>query len=236
MAGWPGLYRFFGLFAGPEQAELLMRLAWPLLCLGVALAAMMSIARTLAGEPGVLASGFIAMLGFQVYIRNLPGIIDHHSVQLMLVLLVLAFAVASERKPGVAAVAGVLTAIALAVGLELIVFLTIIAAAVAVRFVLDAKQGRALAAYSFGLTVGLIGIYVGTVAPANWLNTACDALGFNLAAPLAVAGLVVAVLALRLPPQKRGSPARGNARHCGCCRFNDLVPSATLPGWSVRNG
>lgn len=201
-----GLQHVFTLFTAPEQAELLMRMTWPLLCLAPTLAAMMAIARRLAGDEGLLASGFIAILGIQAYYRYFPGRIDHHSIQILLAVTVLWLAITSDGKPWRGAAAGLATALALAVGLEAVPFLMIPAAAFAAAYIRDAAQGRALALYGLGLAAGLACFHFGAVAPGLWTNTACDALGINLVLPLMLSGFGL-VAAVRLTSE-RGTGVR----------------------------
>lgn len=186
------LQSLFALFSAPDQAEFLMRMAWPLVCFALALAAMMAIARHLAGDGGLMASGFIAILGIPAYVRFLPGRIDHHCVQILLAVTVLWLAITAEAKPWRGAAAGLATALALAVGLEAVPFLMISAGALVVAYVRDATQARTLALYGFGLATGLACFHFGAVAPALWMNTACDALGINLVLPLMLVGLGLA--------------------------------------------
>jgi hypothetical protein len=188
--GIVGVELFFRLFLAPAQAEYAARVAWPLLWLGPALAAAVSIARSLRGEAAAFACAALLGVTQLVFWQWSPGRIDHHDLQITAALCALAGAVSGSRRG--AWLAGVVTACGLAVGIEGLMFLGLIGASFALRFAVDpAAHGRAARAYALALLGGLTALYLLEVPPAWWAVSHCDALGANL-----LAGAMTACLGL----------------------------------------
>lgn len=192
--GLAGLYGVFAVFSAPEQAELLMRIVWPLLWLAVALFAIMSIALRLAGEDGLFASGFVAALSPPAFPQFQPGRIDHHNVQIALTVLTVAAIAWSDRKPWLAVLGGLSAALALAVGLECLPFVVIAAGALVLRYVADGRYARQVSLFCASFGVSLAGVFLGTIAADRLAIPACDALAINMVLPLAPAALILALL------------------------------------------
>src|SRR3954468_3442781 len=121
----------------PALAERLMRTVWPMLWLLPAMAGAAAIAWRLAGREAALIALLLAVLGFQALSQFRPGRIDHHNVQIALSILVVAATAWSDRIRRRAPAAGVVTALALAVGLECLPYLAICGAAIALRYLFD---------------------------------------------------------------------------------------------------
>lgn len=193
-AGLAGLFRLFALAFEPPMAERLMRAVWPLLWLGFAFAATMAVAQRIAGDRGALAVTFLALLGLPAYPRFIGGNIDHHNVQIALTMVMLATTVWSDRKPRIGGVAGIVAALALAVGLECLPFVVLCGGAFAMRFVFTPAGGRALGYFGSALAVGTVVAFLATVGPDRWGAMVCDSFAINLAAPLALAGAALTLL------------------------------------------
>lgn len=200
-AGLAGMMWLFGLIASPPTAERLTRVVWPLLWLIPALAALTAATRRLAGADGEQALRRLAVLGLPAYQQFLPGRIDHHNVQITLAIAVLAATLWSDRRPWAAAAAGVLTALALAIGFEGLPFVALCGAILALRWIWGGTDDRALALYGLALAAGTAAAFFASVGPAHWSTTACDALAINLAVPIVVAGLALAMLGGLARPQ-----------------------------------
>jgi len=193
-AGLAGLFRLFALLFEPAMAERLMRAVWPLLWLGIALVGAMAVARRIAGDQGVLAAAFLALLGLPAYPRFIGGSIDHHNVQIALTMVMLATTVWSDRLARIGGVAGVVAALAPAVGLESLPFIVLCGGAFAIRFVFDRAAGPALRNFGVALAAGAVAAFLATVGPDRWGLMVCDSFALNLAAPLALAGAALALL------------------------------------------
>jgi hypothetical protein len=89
--------------------------------------------------------------------------------------------------------AGFLSALALAVGLESLPWIGLAGAAIALHFVLNGTASGAARDYGAALASGTLMLFVATVDSAHWLVSACDALALNLAGPVIVAGILLAL-------------------------------------------
>lgn len=159
--------------------------AWPLLLFGALLFLLARLAQGLAGNRAVVTVLVLALLCTEIYGVFAPGNIDHHGLQLVLMLAVLLGVV--ERRPVLTAIAVVLS---LGVGLETLPY-----AAVAILF-----SGTGADAPRFGLT--LAGAAVALLAvTAYQTNPVCDSYSLFYAVPLAGCGLGVA--AIRALPRYR---------------------------------
>ena len=205
-AGLAGLYFFFRLFVTSGLAEVLMRAVWPLLWLLAAMTAVAVLAWRIAGRNAALAALVIAAGAIPAFQHFKPGRIDHHNVQIALALATVAAVVWSDRARHAAALAGVLTGLAAAIGLESLLFLVTGGAAIALRFgwggMGDAvgapasqAPARALKAYGLALAASMVVGFLVSVAPAHWSRSVCDAMAINWALPAGISGLGLAVVA-----------------------------------------
>lgn len=201
-AGLAGIYLPIEPLAGPALAERLMRAVWPALWLLPAIAAVALLARRIAGREAALIALLMVVLGLPAFQQFRLGRIDHHNVQIALALGALAAAAWSDRVRWAAALAGALTGLALAVGMENLLFLLIAAAVPILRFCLTGQGAAALRGWGFALAaVGAAGFFA-EVPPDRWGTAACDGMAVNWVVPVALAGLLSAlatVLAARGP-------------------------------------
>jgi len=206
--GIAGLERIFALFVDWPRAEWLTRLIWPMLWIFPAVIAMLAAADRLSERPAgapsgpmvkapgaVLIAAAMLMIDITLYPQFRPGRIDHHDVQMTFCFL--AFAGAVQRGPGLKGpiLAGVATGLGVAIGLEALVFEAAIGAAIALRFVFDGGQARALRAYGLALAATTTLAFCIQTPPWRWTVSACDALAFNSTAAIVVAGMAVAAIA-----------------------------------------
>jgi hypothetical protein len=231
-AGLAGLFLAFRSFAAPDMAEALMRAAWPLIWLLAAMGAVAALAWRIAGRNAALAALVVCACALPAFQHFKPGRIDHHNVQIALALAVVAAAAWSDRARHAAALAGALTGLAAAVGLEGLPFLATGGAALALRF---AASGRgdptdavgsqaaapALAAYGLALAAGMLLAFLVGVAPAQWGRSACDAIAVNwlLAAGGGGLGLALAARTLRRSAATARLGAVGLVGAAACLAF-----------------
>src|SRR5690606_5484589 len=88
-----GLILFFGLFLSPQSAEALALTVWPLLLVGPSMAAMGLAGRRIGGQQGMHIAMALTALLVATGNRFLPGAIDHHNVQLVLIAILTAMLV-----------------------------------------------------------------------------------------------------------------------------------------------
>ena len=124
----------------------------------------------------------------------LPLRIDHHGWQLALLAIAVAGLVDRKAARG-GATAGIASALSFAIGLEMLIFLALIGAAIALLWVRDAAQSRRMAAY--GATLGG-GAAIGFALFASEVNRlpVCDALSPVWLSVVAGAGAFLVLLAI----------------------------------------
>ena len=204
------LIAVFNLFVGPETAERLARLVFPLTMLGALFAAMAAAGRLLVGGRGVWAGVLIGFLGGPMFGQFQPGRIDHHAPQIvLLVAAFLAMAAAFEAaRARLAALAGLAIAASLAISLENLPFIVLLAAAPALAFVLRGESARGLLYwFATGLAAGLPALYAATIAPGRWGLAFCDALSIAQLAP-ALAYVALCFALARFAPRLTTVAAR----------------------------
>ncbi|MFN4096047.1 MAG: hypothetical protein ACK4GG_04710 [Sphingomonas sp.] len=182
---------------GVPAAELVAVILWPLLLFAAALMLVAAIARRVDVSAPVAV--IVAALAYPASALFLPGRIDHHGVQLVL-LLVLVRAVISPAgwRSGVAA--GAASVASLVVGMETAPFLALGGAVLVLRWVADgAGEQPRLLGYGAALVVGLA-LAALLFRTSGWSVATCDA----FAAPLWRAAQVAAVAPLALALVARG--------------------------------
>ncbi|MND43897.1 hypothetical protein D3C80_347230 [compost metagenome] len=232
-----GLIKLFSLFMPVEMAEGVAASVWPLLLIGPLLLAVGFASRRLGGEadgPRVMhiALGLGALFAFTC-MKFRPGALDHHNVQLVLAIGITALLADRRGNTLGHAVAGIATALAIAIGAETTPFVAIVCVCVAARWIWQGA-GFASAARAFGLSLALAitAAFFATIPPSAYAAVTCDnlSLGFFSLSALGGAGLfslaclparagmgirlaasfvlgtIIGALALLIAPQCLGSP------------------------------
>src|ERR1051325_1178697 len=114
------------------------------------------IAWRIAGREAAVIALLLGALGLQALSQFRPGRIDHHNVQIALSLLLVAATVWSDRVRWAAAAAGVITALALAVGLECLPYRIVCGIALALRYVADPAAAGATRDYGLALAASSV--------------------------------------------------------------------------------
>jgi hypothetical protein len=189
------MYVLRPLLGGPIAEKVAVAVA-PLLPMGVAMAAVAVACRRLI-SPKAFALG-IAILLCAHSARGMwtPLRIDHHGWQLAMLAVAVA-ALADPRKTRGGLTLGIATALSLVIGLEMLVYLALAGAAVALMWVRDPAHGMRLATY--GAIVGG-GSALGYLIFASQDNSApvCDALSPVWLSAIIAAG--AAAVGLTIPP------------------------------------
>ena len=189
--GLAGLFILFHQFVDAALAERLMRVVWPLLWILPAILAVAAIAWRIAGREAAMVTLLLCVVGLPAYQQFLPGRIDHHDVQITLALACLAATVWSDRVGGAAVAAGALSGLALAIGLENLVFVALCGVAFALRYAASRDGAAALARYGWTLAAGAAAAFLVSVGPDHWGHAVCDTMAINWAAPAVAAGLLM---------------------------------------------
>ncbi|MBV8848728.1 MAG: hypothetical protein JOZ16_03995, partial [Methylobacteriaceae bacterium] len=173
-----GLISFFRLFATPEAAERLARLAFPLALQAGLYAGLAWCGGLLIGPRARVPAIALGFLSGVMFGQFQPGRIDHHAPQIMLLVFVVGASLAAvdQSRARLAAIAGMLTALSLAISIENLPFFAVLYAAIALAFVFYGDGMRAMLLWlACGLALGLAVFFAATVPPSRYLIGACDA-------------------------------------------------------------
>jgi hypothetical protein len=181
-----------GRVTSPAWAELVVRFAWPLLWIAPAVIACLSFARSLGGKLAVFVCAGLMLTNTTLFVQFRPGRIDHHNIQIVMAVVAVACAMAGARRARFAAIAGVATALGLAIGIEALAFHAIVGASFALSAALDRNEAKPARAYGLALVGATLGFYALQTPLDRWPLPVCDALGANLVGAIVVAGLGLA--------------------------------------------
>jgi len=187
---------------GPELSERAFVTAWPMFLFAAYAAVLFWGAHRLFG---LRAAGLAVFAASQMVVFSdlfAPGRIDHHNIQVILVTIsVIGFGLAWSR-PQAAVASGVASGLSLAVGLETLPAVTIVALAFAVVWIAKGTGGsRSFGLFSASLALASPVAFALQNAPSLWFTPACDALSAPwLLLPVGggVAGLVLVAATPRL--------------------------------------
>ena len=205
-----GLIALLTPLIGLHGAEVTAVVAWPVALFAAALTLVARIARALQVEPVVAT--IIAAIAFPATTIFLPGRIDHHGLQMVLLL---GAVLAQVRSPsaGAGVAGGLLAAASLAIGLETVPLVAALGIVAAAEWVARRPgAGARMQGLGVGALVGLAAAK-GLFATNDWNYPACDgftAQAWRAAVALAPVPLVLAALDGRLGGwQLRASMAAG---------------------------
>lgn len=196
-------------------------IAWPLILLLGLMAGVTLAATALAGRRAALPALILSLVYFDPLLFFLPNDIDHHNVQYALTALMLAAALRLAERPALGAVLGGGCALMLAIGLEMLPYVAVFGAAVAVLWALRLIGVRAAALFGVTFAAAPAALYLATGSPEAPL--ACDSLSWAFAVPAAVAGLGLAGLALAVPDRTGAVMRVGVLVGPGAAAFAALV-------------
>ena len=170
--------------------------AWPFALYALALYLLLRMGRRLAGEE--TAFPLLVIGGTTLYYTGIfaPGAIDHHNVQLVLMLAMVLFLLQADTNRRSAWLAGIAAALMLAVGMETVPYVAAGGVFVAAWFLVRGDEASAVAqgfGTAFAATSGAV--FVATVPAAEWGAAHCDAYSVAQFAIGALAGAGLAVVA-----------------------------------------
>lgn len=174
------LISFFDLFLPHTAAEAAALAAWPM-GLAVALLFVMGLAgRRIGGTAVMHAAMGLTAIYLITSNRFLPGAIDHHNVQLLLMTIIAAMLVDPERRPASFAIAGLAVALAIAVGVETVPHVAVACLIVAGLWAWHgADIARPTRAFCIALVIGMSVAFFSTVPPSLYGLVTCDSLSLG---------------------------------------------------------
>lgn len=196
-----GLIWVASLVVSQSAAEAVAMIAWPLLLLFVLMCAMAALARQLFGQSGLLTTMAYSAMAISALSYFSPGRLDHHNVQMVLLLSMLAFLICSRSKTKYAIGAGLCAAASLAVGLETLPYIAIAGGWLAIRWIEGyGEPGEKIIDsfrnFGFAFAGGAGALYVLTVPSADFGRSNCDAFSLAYLTPAILVGTGFAALSV----------------------------------------
>ncbi len=181
------------LFLPPAWAESAVRFFWPMAWTVPAVFCGLAISRRLGGTLAVFVCVVLLAANQSPFADFRPGRIDHHNVQIALLMIAAASAIAGVRRERWALVAGFATGLGLAIGMEALPFHALIGASYALEAVRGRDETRTTQNYAFALVGSTLFFYGAETPAARWSLSFCDAIGLNLIVAVAISagGLLV---------------------------------------------
>lgn len=195
-----GLIAFFDLFTGRAQAEHLALLVWPRLVLAACLAGLaVCLKRLGAGLVGTLG-GLVFFLASHAMVQVQPGRIDHHGLELALVLGALAALLGRGAGWKSGAFAGLCVAAMLSVAIESLPYAAALVALSGMMWIVRGEAGRGLIeGLGAALVAGSLAAFVLDAPGAGAARIVCDAFGTFHLGGLVGGGLALVALSFATP-------------------------------------
>lgn len=186
----------FDLVLPYAAAEKIAITLWPPLCSVFVIWGVLVGARHMGGEKTAIFAVLLLFFLLFAHQRFMPGAIDHHNLQLGMLALATGYALDPEMRGRNFAIMGIALAISAAIGIEVIFFVVIMCAFVALNWWASGQAAkRGTLGFGAGFAAALLLIFIGTTAPQNYGVIACDAFSLIILSAGLVGGLGLAVLA-----------------------------------------
>lgn len=190
--------------AGQDAAERIVRIVWPLSFFMALLALIISTARRLAGPMATAPAAFLAACSSWVSMQFFPGRIDHHTVEIVLMTVMLRLgleAVLPDSRSWRAAIGAALAAaVAMQISLEDFPFVAALLTSLGVIWIADCEgMRRVLMAFGLTLASAALALFVATTPAARYTVVSCDAYSLPHLTALGLTSLTFVVLAAATP-------------------------------------
>ncbi|HTJ56603.1 MAG TPA: hypothetical protein VL418_03440 [Devosiaceae bacterium] len=182
-------------FAG-GMTETIAVYIWPLLLLLALLSLTGRLAFRLGGREAMLPALVLPVVSVAVIPEFSPGRIDHHSIQILLTLLMAWGAIETIERPRFALLTGLAAALSLAIGIEGLPSVLAAILAVSLTWVVRPERGPALCQFGLSFALATIAAQINQYPPSRWFEPACDEISFVYAAFAAGVGLVLVLLSV----------------------------------------
>ena len=182
-----------GSVASGEQVAMVL---WPLMLYVAALWLLLSIAWRLGGDDATFPALLIGAVTLHFTGIFVPGALDHHNVQLVLMLATLLLLLDAAPAARAAWWAGVAAVLMLAVGMETAPLVAAAGLFVAARFLFEGEEASR-PAFGFGLAFAAASavVFAATVPSSAWGAAACDAYSLPQSSLGMLSGLGLAAVA-----------------------------------------
>lgn len=162
-----------GSQAAAETAALIV---WPLILFGIAIYLLLRIARQVGDDDAVFPTLILGTATLYYGGAFGTGSLDHHNIQLVLMLATVFFMLRVAEKPRSAGLASLCCVLMLAIGMETVPYVAAAGLAVAGGFLFKGEEAASAAA-SFGSAFAATSaaVFVATVPSTQWSAAYCDA-------------------------------------------------------------
>ena len=181
-----GLIWMFRLVLTPPAAETAVRLLWPLFLIFPGVLCALAMARRLGGSLAVFICAVFLAVNQLTFAEFIPGRVDHHNLQIVLVMAAMACAMAGEHRSRWALLAGAATGFGLAIGIEGLPFHMVVAASYGLLAASGGDDPRTTRSYAGALLGTTLACFCLQTPPGRWTMAFCDAIGINLVTAIAV--------------------------------------------------
>lgn len=190
-------------FMSRESAEWVVSAFWPAFLFLPALVICAWIAKRLAGEMAALAAVLLVAVSIPALVHFRPGALDHHGIQIVLMLAACAGAMPNMRRFS-AISGGIACAASIAVGLEMLPAIVALLAGIGLRWLIEGKvAARNVSDFGLAFGAGTAAFMALTMTPSHWFAPVCDQISAAWVTVAAFAGGGLALLAsLELPSLK----------------------------------
>jgi len=185
------------------NADIVAAYVWPLLLLGVFLLISLQLCVRMVGRQATLPALVLPLLSAVILLEFSPGRLDHHNVVIILTLALALFTIMARERPRHALWAGLMAATAMAIATEALPQVVVAIAVFGLAWILDPRQGRAMASFGLSFAAASVAHLLIALAPGQWLTPACDALSIVFVLGALLVGLAFAALAILVPATTR---------------------------------
>ena len=179
----------------PGQGEDFAGYAWPFVTMLAALSAILfGFRRVLPGAPLLPACviGAFALMGGGVFS---PGSFDHHNIQTGLALWLIALLLPGPGSVRNHAIAGMIAAVMLAIGIETLPYVVTAAVFVTISLAADSETAKSARAFGLTLAVAIAALFLALVSPNHYSSAVCDGFSLFQLTAAGCGGLILAFLA-----------------------------------------
>ncbi len=227
------------LGAGAETAA---AYAWPLVMLAGLFWLSAKLSLRLAGPEGLLPGLALPAFSLVTLADIPPGRFDHHSAQILLLLVMALSTVGALKRPRRALWAGIAAAIAVAIGIESLPAVVSAILAFGLLWVLDGRHAPALRWFGIAFAVTSVACLALALPPERWLVPACDAISSVYAVAALGTGVAFTALSVVNPSTMRSRLVAGVIGGAALVAIVVILypqclrgPYAALDPWLVAN-
>jgi hypothetical protein len=236
-----GLILVLRPFAG-AWAETAAAYAYPLLMLLGLFWVSAKLSIRLAGPEGLLPGLALPAFSLVTLADFPPGRFDHHSAQVLLLLVMALATIDALERPRRAIWAGIAAAIAIAIGIESLPGVISAMLAFGLCWVLDRRHATALRWFGIAFAAASLICLAIALPPERWLVPACDAISSVYAAAALGTGIAFVALSVVNPNTMRSRLVAGVIGGAALVAIVVVLypeclrgPYAALDPWLVRN-